>query len=286
VRRLSRYTIFVITRDHEKFILDNLSSIVREIGKDIPILLIDTGSIDRTLDLALKYLTVENMVFESHSLPRGSTSLEALQYAQLFCDSDYMIGISGDDVFGSGYMDGLKEFESLDTNSRSLGFFEKIVCDENLEVLSRHKSNWAPTRTLNRRLLETSNPGNSAGIILPWKYIKENGFLKDTPPILIEDYWLCLTLVDNCDFLNLSQGSALYRRHRNALGFQNKSKIYAYSLGYCSGMAFNPSSWFGSVFRNAYLVLRLIRHLSVQCHPSFLYGWWHGLKKFSGYPSE
>ena len=213
------------------------------------------------------------MRHEIFQLPRGTTSLQALEFATHHCDSKYLIGISGDDAFGSDYKAGMREYHSLNETGHHVGFFDKIICNSKLSPISKVKSSWADNSSKNRRLLEYSNPGNSAGVILPWQYLKEIGIFTNSPEILVEDYWLWLALVDKCLFHNISIGSVLYRKHSSNLTLESNNRDYIFSLGFCSGYALNRKHRLLGPLRNLLLILRLSRHVSIMQIRFFLKGW-------------
>lgn len=256
-----KYAVLVITRDHEAFIAECLASIVSGINHRTPIVVIDTGSLDKTTENAEVFLANSGCLYRVYKIERGTTTLQALAYYAYLESPNWISLISGDDVFGEGYFEQAGTFMEAYPEG-ALGFSKLEVCDSKLSAITERKSAWGLSRDTILKQLQYSNPGNTPGVILPWKKIVQAKLFDSIPPILIEDYWLWWRLFDKFEFKNLNESKVLYRRHESNLTKQSKNKFYAFSLGYCTGLPILHQKRFATHFRNVMLVTRWIRHIS------------------------
>ena len=266
-----KYVVLVITRDHQTFIADCLASIVSQSNHKIPIVVIDTGSLDETSENAERFLANSGWLYRIYKMERGATTLQALAHYASLESPNWISLISGDDAFGDLYFEQAGTFIEAYPEG-ALGFSKLKVCDNKLSAISERKSAWGLSRDAILKQLQYSNPGNTPGVILPWKKIVQSGIFNSIPPILIEDYWLWWQLQDKFDFKNLNESKVKYRRHELNLTKQRKNKLYAFSLGYCTGLPLLHQNTFATHFRNVLLVTRWIRHISPIYWSNFFLG--------------
>jgi hypothetical protein len=67
--------------------------------------------------------------------------------------------------------------------------------------------------------------------------IRTSKFMNIDPRCLIEDYPLWLCLQELAHFKTIGNGEVLYRQHENSLSHSDLSWDYAWSIGYCMGLA-------------------------------------------------
>lgn len=266
-----KYAVLVITRDHQTFIAECLASIVPGSNHKTPIVVIDTGSLDKTAENAERFLANSGWQYRIYKMERGATTLQALALYASLESPNWISLISGDDAFGEGYFEQAGTFmEAYPVGA--LGFSKLEVCDSKLSAISERKSTWGLSRDTILKQLQYSNPGNTPGVILPWKKIVQSGILNSIPPILIEDYWLWWQLQDKFDFKNLNESKVKYRRHESNLTNQKLDSKFAYSLGFCSGIPLSKHKTLVGNLLSIFLTIRWIRHIGVSKWHHYLRG--------------
>jgi len=231
------FTMVVLTRNHGDFINDCLSSLDLSLNDKIEILVVDIGSSDNTQKLVSEFaLSRKRSIHLLAITDPPFTSVNALQVATRELTTDFFGIISGDDTvsrtYGSEVEHNIEQF-----GKDSVLNFVLSVTDESLSHLRFSKPRWTKVKPYNSALLYFENPGKSPGAVLPVRVLLKSKFMSIDPQCLIEDYplWLCLN--ELVAFRKIGSGEVLYRQHSNSLSKSRLSIEFAWSIGYCLGLA-------------------------------------------------
>jgi len=266
------FAVLVITRDHAEFIEECLNSIVATFGSQASVFVVDTGSLDETTQrvelLSCSYVETD---IELVQLPRGTTSLMALEHASSMINADYVMMISGDDFLGDGVNLATREFlRSLQVPT--VMNFPLQVVSEGGSTIGETSSKWTGVPSLDRQKLLRGNPGTAPGSILPWREVQSLDQWPNNSRMLIEDYWLWWSLAAKVQYLNAERAFINYRRHESSVTGSSRNADFAYSIGYCVGLAQSnartPIEWISTIF----LLARWIRKVDLRDIASFLQG--------------
>jgi glycosyltransferase involved in cell wall biosynthesis len=256
-----KVSIFITVLNHEIYINDLLDSIVKEFKSETPVFLADLGSLDGTLaQISTHTLYQENRITLT-SFERGTTTLEALSIFLPIITSDYLLGMSGDDVFQTGFGQAIQRLEQPNPSEKIVINVSLLHTDEKLNPVKFQNPKWSRSRRINRMKLSLGNPGTGPGAIYP---VQELLFVlkdKEFHGLLVEDYFIYWQLIDSVKFVNLPDAIILYRRHPNALGKQNANPEYSKSIGYLVGLSFSNSRNLVEKSLAVFLFLRWIRHI-------------------------
>ena len=260
--------IFIFSYDYANYIDECLNSCLRELGRDAVWVVVETGTTDLTRRMASEFglanqLNIEYLKFEN------TPTLKVVSFLSELFHQKYAIFLSADDSLGANYGEQVKSEIDMNYIRPTIVNFQHIVCDENLSPLKIRNPKWSTSIKTNKRNLSKSNPGNTAGVLLPWgvlSYHLSNGKI---PAILIEDYWLWWRCVDICDFKNNLEGMVHYRKHSTSTSNASRSHDYAYSLGYVSALPCYMNSNITYRFLGLSLILRWGRHLHYSVWGSF-----------------
>lgn len=260
------------TFNHENYLGDLLDSIELEFYPDTEIILADLGSSDSTLDVVMGHRLYLNNRIKLVPLRAGTNTLTALSRELSGIKTKYVLGMSGDDVFFSGFGEIIRNL-SVENQSQSVMINVTLVhTDENLVPFKFQESRWSHFNRWNRYKLNFGNPGTGPGAIYPVKELASALQKKHLAGLLIEDYFIYWQLVDKVRFINLPSAKILYRRHLKALGTQYLNPDYAKSIGFSVGLAFNNSRNALGNLLSVFLFFRWIRHIPLKNLRSFFIG--------------
>lgn len=264
-------TIIVISKNHEEFLSDCLTSIHRELY-DVKILCADIGSIDESYDLGQKICKKLGLNSTHIKLHSDMKTLTALKSLEKYVSTNYVILLSADDAFGTQYRIAL--IKLLGKNSEyAVINFPSLVTDENLKPLQLKTPNWTGRVEKNRQRLSYSNPGTTPGAVIPWSILINIESWNQPPDIVIEDYWIWWQLITLVPFVSSQESYVLYRQHQHNISSASKNVNYAYSLGYVSALPANKSNNFKNRILSLILIPRWLRHLNITVWRKYLSGY-------------
>ena len=230
-------TFIVLARNHQSFIHECLLSLDCSLRASSEIVFIDLGSTDSTVDFARSFFSQFDRKFRVIEL-KGErlTSTFGLQQILPSVDTEWVGIISGDDVITGNYLAVLEKAISKRARNAVFNFVLQMT-DTNLIPLRQAKPRWTRSRFLNTLWMCFENPGKSPGSVLPVQQVRVSKFMNIDPRCLIEDYplWLCLN--KSVRFKKIGNGEVLYRQHAQSLSRSDVSSEYAWSIGYCIGLA-------------------------------------------------
>jgi len=268
---ITEYTVVVLSRNHERFIFDCLSSINRELW-DAKVVCADIGSSDATLSLGKQIASEFGLKSQHVQFSNDTKTLTVLKNLEVYIETKFAILISADDALGENYRIALNNIQKINPHESVINF-TSLLTDENLVVIGSKEPCWRETAQKNRNLLSFSNPGTAPGAVIPWKTLTKQDSWKNPPKILIEDYWIWWQLVDLVPFINCTEAQVLYRQHEYNISKARKNKDYAYSLGLITAIPNIRADSLCNKIRSLLLILRWIRHLNLIVWPIFVKGY-------------
>lgn len=269
---LNDVTILLLSRNHEKFIGDCIDSINREFGNEIQLLNLDIGSIDETLRISKSLCNKFGINAVHLKLDKDTKTLTALKNLEEYVSTTYVILISADDALGENYSQALNKLFSYITEYTVINF-PSIVTDQNLQPLYSRVPKWSRNAKSNKKLLSYSNPGTAPGAVIPWRILVETQSWKQSPDIIIEDYWLWWQFIDIAPFITSQESNVLYRQHQNNISNESRNVDYAYSLGYVSALPWNKSNISTNRLLSLLLIPRWLRHLNISVWKNYFAGY-------------
>lgn len=268
-------SIVVITRDHEQFISECLESIEREFSNDVRVFIIDAGSLDGTMKIVGNFIASTKLEVELISVIRDTTPLGAFKSLVGCVESKFISVISGDDFFLEGYGQIAAEYSGRIANNNVVHFSQFIV-DEKSQIIGSRAPLWVSNPSHDRKKLLYSNPGTTAGCLLPWSLLYENCLTDDSFDTLIEDFYFNCRLVSEVIFHSELSVLVAYRKHDSNLSSQAANFAYALSIGICVRQAWSIASSPLEKLTTFFLFLRWGRHLSLIALPKMFHGFLRG----------
>jgi len=269
--KITNYTIVVLSRNHERFISDCLSSIYRELS-DIKVVCADIGSRDETFKLG-KQIALEFGLKSLHvQLSEDTKTLTALKKLEPYIETENVILISADDALGINYREALIDINKTKPGIKVVNFVS-LITDQDLNPLRAKYPKWSPRTKKNKKHLSYSNPGNAPGAVIPWEILVDTLGWNQSPNIMIEDYWLWWQLIDRVPFVTAEKSHVLYRQHSNNVSKDTKNRDYAYALGYVSALPMVKNTQFVNKVLSVILIPRWIRHLNILVWKNYAEGY-------------
>ena len=273
---LNQITLVVLSRNHEKFILDCLKSVSRELS-EIKILIADIGSNDNSFILS-KEISKELKLNTIHiQLSENTRTLIALKSLESCIKTKYIILLSADDALGGDYANALVQIMKTNPEDKVINF-TSILTDQNLKPLHLKYPKWSDRSQKNRKLLSYSNPGTAPGALIPWEILINSPKWKQPPNIIIEDYWLWWQLVDHVPFIVSQESNVLYRQHEKNISKASKNTDYAYSLGYVSAIPQIKATNIWLKLLSILIIPRWIRHLNLLVWKEYISGYYAAIR--------
>jgi len=268
---LADCTIIVLSKNHESYLLDCLTSINRELS-DVKILCADIGSIDESSELGQKICKNLGLKSTHIQLDENTRTLTALKSLEKLVSTNYVILLSADDAFGIGYREALIKLLKANTEYSVINF-PSLLTDENLKPLHLRVPKWTGRVQENRRRLSYSNPGTAPGVVIPWKILINSDSWKQPPNIVIEDYWIWWQLISLVPFITAQESHVLYRQHEHNISKARRNIDYAYSLGYVTALPNYKSNNYKNRLLSLVLIPRWLRHLNIAIWREYLSGY-------------
>ena len=264
-------TIIVLSKNHENFLSDCLTSIHRELS-DVKILCADISSIDESYVLGQIICKKLGLKSTHLQLDANTRTLTALKSLEKLVSTNYVILLSADDAFGIGYREALIKLLKANTEYSVINF-PSLLTDEKLKPLHLRVPRWTGSVKENRKRLSYSNLGTGPGAVIPWKILINSESWKQPPNIVIEDYWLWWQLISLVPFIAAKESHVLYRQHQHNISKASRNKAYAYSLGYVSALPTYKSNNYKNRLLSLILIPRWLRHLNITVWKNYLSGY-------------
>ena len=273
-----KVTLFIFSYDYADFLDSCLETCKRELDEKISWVVVETGKTENTQKIVSHFALKNSMPIDYLRLPPDTSTLRALQILANKFHKEFAILISADDALGIGYGAALRsELLSLDQIPVVVNF-SHMICNESLNPIENRHSRWSNKVEMNKFLLSKGNPGNTAGVLLPWKHVQKIFQVSDVPDILIEDYWLWWKLVETTEFKNNLEGRVLYRRHDRSISKAKRNPKYAFSLGYISALPIPMNNSIINKVVGTTLIPRWIIHLHFSVWKHYLSGYIESLR--------
>lgn len=264
-------TVLVLSRDHGAFVSDCLQSIFSEFGGDMPVVLVDVGSKDDTMEVAKSEGNPLFANFKLLSVNRSLNSIGAMKVGLEYVQTNYILLISADDSLDDGYAKSvLRIFTEFDQPIVINSLLK--VTNRKLEFLSTRKPKWTSDPRADFYRLLASNPGTAPGAVIPVFILQNQPLWKNAPDVIAEDLLIWWCLVDEVQFVSNLDGAVLYRQHGGNASGQNNSVQFAFTLGVAVKLSMSRAGNLREYSQVVKLLLRSVRHLRISRINSFIRG--------------
>lgn len=268
---MNKLAVIIVTRDHAEFLDECLNSVELEFNTGTKIFVVDVGSTDGTADIILNYQTKSKNSVDIIQISRNSTPLDAFRSLIGRVETHFVSVISGDDYFLPGYGSlSLNLVERVDL--KSVINFAHLIVNEKSEIIGKRVPKWNSIAALDRKLLLYSNPGTTAGCILPWKILVDNCLSNTDFNSMIEDYYYQIKLVNQVRFIGVQTPVVGYRKHSSNLSNSVNNTQYIKSLGVSVRLSWNMARGFLEKLSSVFLLFRWARHVPVKQLSTYLRG--------------
>lgn len=216
-------TVLLSTYNGEKYLNEQIDSLVSQINVNLSIVIRDDGSTDQTINILKRREELGEITWYSGRNLKPARSFMELVYQAP--KSDYYAFCDQDDVWDIDKLDcAINKLDKFDKNVPSLYFSNTRLVDSNLKIIS--KNNKTPKISLGSALLV--NPAIGCTIVFNYsllQYLKQ--YLNNN--IHMHDAWVyrvCSALKGNIVFDEMPHIS--YRQHEENVVGGNASKYNKY----------------------------------------------------------
>lgn len=220
--------ILLATYNGEKYVEEQINSILKQSYKEIRLIISDDNSTDNTLKIIEKLQKSDSriIVYKQNKNLGVTANFEFLLNK---VENDYFMFADQDDIWLEDKVK--KSVEKLENDKCDLVFTNLKIVDENLKVLN--KSFWK-AKGLNQKIkkhmnfegLYLNNFVTGCTTICKKKFIKQILPLPKNTEYILYDYWLALVVSKNGKIGKIEEPQILYRQHKhNAVGAKRKSDL-------------------------------------------------------------
>ena len=221
---MQKVTVLLSTYNGEKFISEQIESLLAQQGVDVRILIRDDGSADSTLQIIESFRSAHPDLIQVKSGPHKGFSGS---FYSLVCeagDSDYYAFCDQDDVW---LPDRLKTAVSMidsDSPVPEMYFSNATLTDSELKPVKPLYDDFSFPPLKSMRM--TDNPSVGCTIVFN-KMARDYFIMADESKIIYHDFWMYLI----CSYLGRviydDRCSILYRQHKdNVMGRLDKKKVW------------------------------------------------------------
>lgn len=218
-------TVLLATYNGEKYIAEQLDSILEQTYKDIKVVIRDDGSTDNTINIINRYLEIypETIFICPTTYATGSAAENFFKLLELNSD-DYIMLCDQDDVWLPNKVEitlkAMREAES--ENTPVLVHTDLFVADENLNIISNSFAKFqslSPNRnSLNNMLMQNNITGCTVMINKPLKEL----LFTYPKNCAMHDWWLGIIAAAFGKIVYVDTQTMLYRQHGlNQVGAKN-----------------------------------------------------------------
>ena len=202
-----KITVYVVSHNHEKYLLDAIESVLRQSIDGWELLIIDDGSEDKSIDVINRYKGDERItIFKTEGIGLPAVCNLALKNAK----GEYVIRLDGDDVLDENILLVLSNYLESNTEA-ALVFPDYFLIDEYNEIFAHERRN---------KIFDSNYvvdiPPNGACTLIRTKILKETGgYREDLGAQDGFDMWTKISQKYKAGNINLPL--FYYRRHSDNL---------------------------------------------------------------------
>lgn len=213
---MERIDILIATYNGEKYLKEQLESILNQTYKNIRIVIVDDKSTDSTTSIIHEYMKKDNrIVFFENEINIGSN--KTFEYLLTKVESDYFMFSDQDDYWKKDKVE--LSYNKLINDNADLVFTDLEVVDENLNLINKSfnrlkKYDYKIKRCSGYDMLNIYNVITGCTILSKSCYIKDILPFPDSKNIL-HDYWVGLVVSLKGKATYLDVPTIKYRQHLN-----------------------------------------------------------------------
>lgn len=213
--------IILATYNGEKYLANQIDSIISQTHKEWRLLIHDDGSLDQTVDIIKEYQRIyPAKIFFVDDGIKGLGVKDNFAHLMTLATSDYIMFCDQDDIWFNDKVE--KSLELMDSKESSVGTSTPIGVFSDLEVVGEDlrpiaKSIWAYI-DVSPRLAESIKRLAIRNCIIGCTMMINKYALRLSLPIpteaVMHDWWVGLVILKNRGYLlPITQPTALYRQH-------------------------------------------------------------------------
>ncbi len=214
---MERVDILLATYNGEKYLVEQLESILSQTYSNFRLLISDDFSTDGTRKILEEYKEKDDRIqlfFQAKNLG----VIKNFEYLLKKVESKYYMLSDQDDIWKENKIE--KSVEKLENSESDLVYTDLEVVDENLNVT--YKSYWKlkgiykkVTKYNNFQSLYLNNFITGCTVISKKEFIKDILPLPDTSKFVLHDYWIALIISQNGKISYIEEPLIKYRQHKN-----------------------------------------------------------------------
>lgn len=222
---MQKITVLLSTYNGEKFISEQLDSLLAQQEVDVRILIRDDGSTDSTLHIIENYKNAYPDLIHIKSGPHKGFSGSFYSLAcEAAGDSDYYAFCDQDDVWLPDRLETAVSMIDSDSPIPEMYFSNATLTDSELRPVRSLYDDFSFPQLMSMRM--TDNPSVGCTIVFN-KKAREYFIMADENKIIYHDFWMYLI----CSYLGKviydDRCSVLYRQHKdNVMGRMDKKKVW------------------------------------------------------------
>lgn len=225
------------TYNGEKYIREQLDSIISQTFEDWVLIIHDDGSTDSTVEILLEYKNKykEKIVLIEDGIILGGAKSN-FAHLMSFSDSQYIMFCDQDDIWLENRIElfyaKMLESENIFHDEPIVIFSDLVVVDEHLNVIS---NSMVESQKLNPIIAQTSDSLKCQNVITGCAMMFNKKALTLSLPIpksaLMHDWWIGLVTSKYGKNIFLNQPTILYRQHaNNQVGFKKLNAHYIFKV--------------------------------------------------------
>lgn len=230
-----KVSILLATYNSEKFLEEQLNSLVRQTYSDWNLYIRDDGSVDNTLKIIEEYKSKDNRIIVLRDDDNGLGAAKSFLKLLKSVESDYFFFCDHDDVWFDNKIEiSMKKIFSMEGfEPRPLIVHSDLtVVDDKLEVI--HPSFWKssaikPEVIGNKTFIQVFNCVTGCTMLIN-KEAKEVSFPIPRSGVPMHDWWIAIqVLKNNGEIVFLNESTIKYRQHgSNEVGARTVGRKYIF----------------------------------------------------------
>lgn len=211
--------VLVATYNGEKYIREQLDSIINQTYKNIRILISDDCSKDSTPDILKEYEQKDDRIIVYTHEKNFGNYIKNFEFLLTKVESEYYALCDQDDVWLPEKIE--KTFNKLKEENADLAYTDLKVVDQDLNVI--YPSMWDYLKIRKKVEYDDIRTEYLYNCVTGCTLLSKSKFIKDFLPLpckseyMVHDYWISLYVALHGKITHLNEATILYRQHGNNL---------------------------------------------------------------------
>lgn len=224
----SLVSVAMATYNGEKYLEEQLDSILNQTYKNIEVIICDDCSTDKTREIITKYADSDKRIkycFNEENLGYSKN----FQKAVSLCTGDYIALSDQDDIWNLNKIEislnNIKNYDLLCTNS--------LLVDENNNSINITMKDTVGYRYIPKKQEQIFKFLCHKNFVQGSTILAKTSFIKNitVPEDFYHDYWYAFNAVENNGIIYLNKCTIRYRQHKKQVTTNNKKKNDLFTIG-------------------------------------------------------